>query len=467
MCFFGTQTLMVIGNILGSGKNKTMFKTNLNDTNYRAKVVKLGEPKKHPNADKLQIFTIDYQSIITDLSYKQGDNVIYFPLECVINKGLISYFNGFSDAALNRDKLSKGFFNNQGRVRAVRLRQEASEGFVLKLKELTDWLITNNFHFPKWELDQEFDSYNDLLICNKYVPVSRQNNERNPKQKQSVKGISRLVDGQFRLHNDTENLRRNIEKLHLTDIIGIHYKKHGTSFVVGNILVNKNLNWKQKILLKLGVDVNKQHYDIVYSSRKVVKNEYETQNTQGYYDSDIWGVVAEELRPILPKGFTVYGEILGYTATGGVIQSMNGLDYDYGCEKGEHKTYIYRVTQTNEDGFVTELTDTQIKDFCKKFELNYADTFYYYGTVLNYLKEIIPNYDVEDDDWRTTFIKELETIYNEKDCWMCKNKLPEEGIVVRVNKFFGYEAYKLKSFKFLEGETKQLDTEQPNIEDQN
>ena len=43
-------------------------------------------------------------------------------------------------------------------------------------------------------------------------------------------------------------------------------------------------------------------------------------------------------------------------------------------------------------------------------------------------------------------VKKLEKEYNEKDCFMCNNKVPEEGIVIRKDKLIGCESYKLKSF---------------------
>lgn len=204
----------------------------------------------------------------------------------------------------------------------------------------------------------------------------------------------------------------------------------------------------------------------IFKRKKVV-------NKQHYYQTDIWGIVKDELKDIIPKGFTLYGEILGYTPSGEQIQK----GYDYGCTSvpkssaeipalyWQHKTYIYRITFTNEDGFVIELNDLQIKEFCDKYGLNYTDTFYFYGKV----RELVePLYHGEIDGyWKELLIKELEEKYNEKDCYMCKNCVPEEGIILRVNKTFAYEAYKLKSFRFLEGETKQLDTEQSNIEDEN
>lgn len=171
----------------------------------------------------------------------------------------------------------------------------------------------------------------------------------------------------------------------------------------------------------------------------------------------------DELKDFIPKGYTLYGEIVGYTETGTSIQK----GYDYGCSHGEHKLYIYRITVTNSDNFIIELTDTQIKEFCEKYGLNYSDTFFAYDTIRNWIKKNIPDYSLNEDVWREQFIKALEDKYTEKYCFMCTNKVPEEGIVLRKENLFNYEAYKLKSFKFYEWETKQLDNEETNLEDLN
>jgi hypothetical protein len=46
----------------------------------------------------------------------------------------------------------------------------------------------------------------------------------------------------------------------------------------------------------------------------------------------------------------------------------------------------------------------------------------------------------------------------------CKPSIPDEGIVVRVEAN-DLQVYKLKSYKFLEKETKEADTGEANIED--
>jgi hypothetical protein len=322
-----------------------------------------------------------------------------------------------------------------------------------------------------WDSDlkpgDEFTDINGISICEKYFVPCRNSNPGGKAPAKQPK-ISRLIENQFFLHNDTDNLRKNIHKLDANDIIGIHYKKHGTSAVFGNVLVKKNLKWFEKLAKKLGVNIVDTHYDIVYSSRKVVKNEYLNPNQDGgYYGEDIWGVVAKEISHLIPKNWTLYGEILGYTPSGAYIQD----GFDYGCQKGEHKFYVYKISVVNPDGQVIYLTDKQIQEWCEKVGLLFKDTFIYYGNIDNLFEsKEFQDWDVlvRDkirDSWKETLLDYLEFKYNEKDCHMCVNKVPEEGIILRIEKLEHYEAYKLKSKRFILGESEAQEKGQENLED--
>ena len=306
------------------------------------------------------------------------------------------------------------------------------------------------------------------------------------------------------------------------------------------MLVKKNLKWYEKLAKKLGINVVDTEYDIVYSSRKVIKNQdLNTETGEGFYKEDIWGVVAKEIGHLIPKGWSLFGEILGYTQSGTFIQK----DYDYGCsssqetskrsyqtlwetlnkkeklkylednnlffdtewqyvptidnliknhnctlenfsnlkllQKPQHKFYVYKISVVNPDGKVIYLTDKQIEEWCEKVGLLYKDTFIYYGKASNYYdyaestgnrnnvelteKDYLSFRNVEQ--WREQFLQHLEQLHNEKDCYMCTNKVPEEGIVLRVENLESYEAYKLKSKRFLLMESDNQEKEETNLED--
>jgi hypothetical protein len=163
----------------------------------------------------------------------------------------------------------------------------------------------------------------------------------------------------------------------------------------------------------------------------------------------------------------LYGEILGYTPSGAYIQD----GFDYGCQKGEHKFYVYKISVVNPDGQVIYLTDKQIQEWCEKVGLLFKDTFIYYGNIDN----LFEGYEFQDwdtlvrdktrDSWKETLLDYLEFKYNEKDCYMCVNKVPEEGIILRIEKLEHYEAYKLKSKRFILGESEAQEKGQENLED--
>lgn len=407
--------------------------------NYLAKIVRLTNLRKHSNADKLQVATIDFQDVIVGLDQKEGDVCVFFPVECQINVDFLKHINGFRDKTLNADQEKTGFFEKTGRVRAVKLRGERSMGFVVPIYNLESFLGKS----LDFEIGQEFNLINDTEFIRKFEVYKPEQRTRNGKIE---KRISRLVDGQFHFHIETENLRKNAFAISPFDQISITYKIHGTSAIFSNILTKRKLSFLE-ILLSHFVAIKKDENDIVYSSRKVVKNEYETKKKSGFYSSDIWGQVKEDIKDLIPKGYTVYGEIAGFTKEGGYIQNQ----YDYGCEPGKHKFFVYRVTITNTDGQVFELSTRQMVEFCSRTGLTYVPLLF-----VGAAKDLYPDLE-RAAHWNEEFIKRLEIDYNNKDCFMCANQVPEEGIVLRKESAFSFEAYKLKSFRFMEFETEQLD----------
>ena len=85
----------------------------------------------------------------------------------------------------------------------------------------------------------------------------------------------------------------------------------------------------------------------------------------------------------LYKGETLYYEIVGFSEQGATLMKQTGykdkklikkygntMVYSYGCdpdsEDNKHQAYVYRITQTNEDGVEFELSWPQVAARCNK-----------------------------------------------------------------------------------------------------
>lgn len=432
-----------------------MFKiSEKSNPNYLAQIIKLNNIVPHPNADRLKIASIQGNSVIVSLDAKEGDVYVYFPLECAINKEFLSWSNSFSDKSLNADKEVVGFFGKQARVRAVKLRGIPSQGYALPAQKFLNWLeekTGKSISLKEEWINQEFDSFDDILLCEKYVNVVQLKNQNkvNKNQKKVVRE-PKVVDGQFRFHPDTLQLKKSIHNISPNDYISITQKLHGTSWVASRLLCNKKLTRFEKILKRFGIKIQDTHYDLLWASRRVLKNGFiEIGNKDHFYSYDLWEEIAKSVEYAIQDSITLYGEAVGYTKTGAYIQD----GYDYGCPVGQFATYIYRITTTNHSGQVYEFSHRQVKDYCERFGLNMVPEIYYGNA-----KDLYPELSI-NDHWHQDFLDRLIEDYLEKDCKLCKSKkVPDEGVCLRRD-IFDSEIYKLKSFKFFEWETKQLDSD--------
>jgi hypothetical protein len=431
--------------------------------NYAATIVKIDNLIPLEGCDNIQGTTIFGNHVIIAKTVEIGDVGIFFPIETKISDVFLKANNLYDKPEMNNDTTVKGFFSHKGRVRCVKLRKFPSEGFwipidsLFKVEGIGSLINVNN--------NTTFDHVNDIKICEKYTVPSRTQSsgadKRNEKKKKTR--FSKIIDTQFRFHIDTAQLGRNLHKFNPEILCHISFKVHGTSGISSYILCKKKLSFVEKLLLKFKVNVNTTFYDYVYASRKVIKNSDLCENQGGFYKEDIWSIAHEELKPFLQKGMTLYYEIVGYLPSGGMIQK----DYDYGCEKGQHKIFIYRITETNTDGKVFEFSGPQVQLWCKQNGLNAVPELYYgKAEKLCLNRESYPLWDTYvEGSFQELFLKKLMSKFLEKDCYICKNKVPEEGCVIRIEDTLDIESYKLKSLRFRERETALLDKEETNIED--
>jgi len=459
--------------------------------NYAAVVVEIKTLLPLANCDNVQAAIIMGNQVIVDKRVQAGAIGLYFPLETQLSEPYLKANNLYRKPELNADQTQKGYFEENGRIRCVKFRGNKSEGLFMPLEslnfiqrvqyglnDLKDNFKVNN---TVGTIGDTFDEVESIEICRKYI-IKHSHTPGLPgskKDKQSKKYKSKLVENQFRFHQDTSMLYKNIHRINPDSLISITYKVHGTSGISSYILCKEHVSTREKIglffynlwlkVITLGkqkaslVDTD---YDYLYASRKVIKNEELNPNAEHFYDSNIWELAHNELKDFLQKGMTFYYEVVGYMPSNTMIQK----DYDYGCEPGTHKIYIYRITYTNTDGKVFEFSAKQVQDFCKKNGLNAVPQLYY-GYANNFLTNMGIKYHLWSDEdnlnlWRNDLLNGIKEQYNEKDCYICKTKVPEEGVVIRIEEN-DFEAYKAKSNAFYERETKLLDKGESNIEDEN
>lgn len=433
-----------------------MIKTVSTNPNYLASIVSLPAPEKHPNADRLQVVKIFFNSIITGLDAKEGMIYVYFPLESAINKEYLAWSNSFESKEMNADQNVKGYFPKTGRVRAASLRQQKSEGYIVPVSSVASWLKTKGIEISLADyVGLSFDTIGDILLCEKYVVQNQKGNGGNKQGKTKKKKESKIIPDVFKFHVDTDQLKRNMHKINPDDDIVISYKLHGTSAIFANLPCRRSLTWKDKVAKFLGVAVQDTHYDYIFSSRRVVKNDHDSANKEHYYATDIWNETGTRLKASIQQGISIYAEIVGQLSTGGWIQK----EYDYGTNPNQSDVYVYRITFTSPDGLSYEFNRKQMEEYCEKYELKVVPLFY-----RGKAKDRYPELSL-DEHWHENYLNNLISDYNEKDCYLCRNKVPEEGIVVLKEKLTRFDAFKLKSFKFLKRETEELDAGVENIED--
>jgi len=429
------------------------------DSNYLAKVVRLEDYLQHPNADRLLIWRVDGMDVITDnINYQKGDICIYFPLETKINTNILSKLNVFEDKTLNQDPNVKGYIHKSGRIRAVKLREVLSEGWLVKADVFFECFdITVADRMLEAIIDDEFDTIDDTLVCEKYVPIIKEprNSGTGPKTKRP-KLKDWLYEDQFKFHNNTTPFKKNLSNFWPDDVISITNKWHGTSVVLANVVTKRKLGWKDKLARWLGVKIVNVEYSKMYSSRRVLKgieNKW-SNDLPNYYDGNIHGKVFRDNKDKLEKGITLYGEIVGFTNSGKAIQK----NYDYGCTQEEgnfYKFVVYKITYTNVDGFTITLGWQQTKLYCEANDLKFVPEIFF-GKATHYHPY---TYEIGNYEgilkWRQEFVDKLSNEFLEDDCKYCNNKVPAEGIVITIDQTG--QAFKLKSKRFLLEETKTLD----------
>ncbi len=348
---------------------------NLNSVCY---VTRVNEIKPIEGADKIELIVAGGWNCISKKDeYKIGDQVIIATTDAVIPQEL-------SDAMTVTNYLRKG-----GRVRTVKLRGVYSECLIIPFKYAKE---AARFANTKWD---DGDDMMDLFKIYKYEPPVKQ------VQLASGRKIKYKANPNFHVYYKFPNLKNVPGLFTEDDLVEITRKIHGTNARYGIVLKHKLSLWDRfKKWIKIAdkwID-----YEFVYGSHNVEKG----SDTQGFYDTDVWRTIADELDiknklwdyvktvytpETLGIGFIIHGEIYG---------------------KGIQKNYEYGLDTIKFAGFDVE----ENGNYLGPVESN--ATFDYLGF------DYVPVLDI--DNWS----QELQDKYTFNQ-FINGTKVPHEGIVIK------------------------------------
>lgn len=436
--------------------------------NYTAQVIKLPVMKEVKGLDNLVEVNYQGNSCLVGKDSNKDSMYIFFPCECELSKEFLSNNNLYRHLELNVNKELSGFFDDSGRVKAIKFKGVVSSGFICPIDflEYTNTKI-KGIGWDNYSIGDEFNSIDGNIICKKYITKKQYSKKGN--QLRDSKLLDSIIDSKMAPeHMDTSHLLKNLHKLSLDDYIAITYKLHGTSARVYHTLTKKQHNWFSKLVNKLGVSIQQEEYSYIVGSRKVIKsrNFNALDNKNHYYKEDLWTKVCkEQFEGKLIHGEAIYFEIIGKTYDGGEIQG----GYSYGFESP--KCYIYRISNINSKGVEIDLSYLQMKERALQLGVDVCPE-YFYGELRDFLNQIIKKkwdyIKVMDDLYLKTNMGAVlnEGFYNNilEQPSILDNSVVEEGFCLRIDKYPKPEIFKIKSKKFLLHESKLLDKEVIDIE---
>ncbi|MEU7570287.1 RNA ligase family protein [Micromonospora sp. NPDC049240] len=399
--------------------------------NYAATVVRVRHINQLANCDNVVgVPLLGYQAIVSK-DTQEGDLGILFGAETQLSLEYASSNNLHRHENLNVDPSQKGYLEDNRRVKALKFRGHRSDALFMPLSSL-EYLSIDVSQLKEGDT---FDQLDGQEICRKYeakVPSAR--------GAVAVKSVrkQRVDDLMLPKHFDTANYFRVAGQIKPEDQVVITQKLHGTSVRIGHTLVERKLSWLERAARKLGVKVRETEWAYVYGSRSVIKDPENPFAKGEFYGTDLYTQVGSRLTGLLPKGYVVYGEIVGWVPdTNTPIQK----GYTYRIPEGLAELYIYRVTTVNEDGRQVDLSWPAVKEFCQ-------------SVGLQTVPELISDYHLGEDFVSNLLDTRLANIF--LNALPTDGSMVDEGVCLRVEGLTPF-VVKAKSPEFLRHESKMLD----------
>jgi len=419
--------------------------------NYAATVVRVSHVVQLDGLDNLVGVPVLGHQALTQKGKVVGDVLgqlrIAFTAETQLSHEYASQNNLYREAELNADPEQTGYLEKNRRIRAIKLRGHRSNALLMPLSSVAFTGIDPN----ELQEGDTFDTLNGVEICRKYEIPRKKPSRQQSKVEKAFKRVDRKL---FPEHLDTDAYWRSKDLLKAGREVIVTQKLHGTSIRVGRVPCLRQKGRIERFLNRWFPTADFE-YDAVYGSRKVIKdpnNPYQNH----HYGTDLWSEYGQGIADLIPEGYIVYGELIGWTknAEGQIIPIQK--NYTYNLPKGECELYVYRVATINAQGTLADLSWDGVKQFCEERGLKWTpEMFRVQPWELDsmYIEALMDKRYADDGNLQTK--DQMVPLSDPKtvDEGVC---LRQEGIVPVI--------LKAKSPQFLEHETKLLDKGEEDLE---
>lgn len=423
-----------------------------------------------PGADNILLGSIAGYNVIVSKETQDGQLMAFFPGGGVLSEEFCKVHDLIRRTAEDGTKTG-GYFEENRRVRAVKMRGCKSEGFCVPLDHFEYTGVDSKVFIDGYT----FSELNGHKICTKYVTPAT------AKRAQQVRAFKRGETPMFRKQPDIDQFRIGRGLIPDGSVIYITEKVHGTSFRYGYVLEETvPTRWEKiraALIRPLGIKTTYRGWKYLNGSKNVILEHSDERNS--YYGSDEFRnrvVAGISLR----KGETLYGEITGWThdarngdltvsydkRVGAIMEPQDvtklkdktaqerygkTMFYSYGNSYGECSIFIYRITIANEDGQTVELSWPQVKQRSCELGLHHVpelNSFIYseYFGGISELEKVV-DLPVNGESGMEALPSTIDSSHM------------REGVVVRAESEYGTMFLKHKSYCFgiMEGYIKDLD----------
>ena len=410
--------------------------------NYAAFIYEVTQTHPLDGLDNLVGVNVGGYQALVPKTTKPGDRFVAVVAGTQISETFASALNLHRDSSLNADKNQTGYLENNRRVKAIRLRGNASNALLLDINLFPVDLSGER-------VGTEFDHINGVEFSRKFiVPAKGNTNNGSATVKKHKSGVT---SEQFPEHYDTPQWFRVSDEFKGKDVT-VTQKVHGSSIRASWVEVDKSRKWYERLL---GLPAQKE-WKFVVGSRRVIKTEGDGAH---WYSTDIWSDYAKKhnLAEALPKGVMIYGELIGWLPDGTPIQR----GYTYNLPNGQAALYIYRVTVAGADGTHYDLSDAAMRELAAQRGLKVVPLLASYSS------------NQTRTGWLDDFLNVLtDKKFSEVSAWADEAPVPlspdspcDEGVVIRAEGITP-KAAKYKNPMFYEFESAAIDKGEVDIEEQ-